>query len=99
MIREFISEIDIVSAVNVPFGAIVVFGVMVVPVFTQDASENISDQVAKFHGVRSITPALLVRVASLARVNVKSPNPSVGFWAYTTSSLIPSGINTQDASS
>jgi hypothetical protein len=47
----------------------------------------LSDCSKKFHGVTSTNPALFTRVPLDARVNDKSPLPSVGTAEYTTSSL------------
>jgi hypothetical protein len=85
----------IVSAVVVPFGAVVESVLTLEPCALQTL--KFSEFSTKFHGVTSTNPALLMRVPLDARVNDKSPDPSVGIAENTVSSLYPDGIITNDA--
>ena len=84
------------SAVVVPFGAVVSFAVIVTLDVVQ-VPVKVSLCCNKFHGTTSTNPTLFMRVPLDARVNDKSPAPFVGISEYTTSSLYPLGISTSDA--
>jgi hypothetical protein len=85
------------SAVKVPIGEFVEFAVILHSNFGQLAVSKVSDCSNKFHGQTSTNPALFTRVPLDARVNDKSPDPSVGIAENTVSSLYPDGIITNDA--
>jgi hypothetical protein len=67
------------SALVVPFGAIWVVFVIVAPALVFHGLKlKVSLDCNKFHGQTSTNPALLMRVPLDARVNDKSPLPSLG---------------------
>jgi hypothetical protein len=66
-------------------------------VFAHGLVLKVFDCSNKFHGQTSTNPALFIRVPLDARVNDKSPLPSVGIAENTVSSLYPDGIITNDA--
>jgi len=85
------------SAVKVPLGAVVLSAVIVVLVVVYTPLAKSSLYNAKFHGQTSTNPAEFMRVPLDARVNDKSPLPSVGTAEYTLSSAYPLGIITKEA--
>jgi hypothetical protein len=67
-----------VSAVVVPFGAVVESELIDEPCILQTLLLKSSLYCAKFHGTTSTNPELFIRVPLDARVKLKSPLPSDG---------------------